>query len=123
MYRVYFKVHDINNSTELTPAEVLEAAWLSADEYLFFNSLHNEDSIITNAVITSGTLTGKTYNYIMLVVANDCVNCSDKVKKDLETWLNTLVGIDIKDFKIDNIIYTPNNKYETFTDECDIFKE
>lgn len=33
MYIVDFTIHDIDHSTDLTPAEALEASWLDADTY------------------------------------------------------------------------------------------
>ena len=121
MYIVNFTIHNIDRSTDLTPAEALEASWLDADAYLFYSSENN--SIITNAVVFSGSVIDDTYYYKMLVQADDNVDNSEHVKNDVSNWLQHSVGLDIYDFEIINIQYQHWNKFEEFTDEADIFKE
>lgn len=121
MYIVNFTIHNIDRSTDLTPAEALEASWLDADTHLFYSSENN--SIITNAVVFSGFVIDDAYYYIMLVQADDNVDNSEHVKNDVSNWLQHSVGLDIYDFEIINIQYQHWNKFEEFTDEADIFTE
>lgn len=122
MYRIEFEIHDIDNKTNLSPAEVLIGPYLGIEDYLR-GGKKNPDSVMENIQIVFGTLLEDgTYSYMATVVANDFIDISDKVEESFRTWLDASIPYDISNYKILKVNYTSADKYECLIND-DIFSD